>query len=239
MTKATVMTDHRRISLTAGTVFIVATAASLTATKLLPALTGDDLSRVVGQSGAMATAFLLNLVAAGCSLGIAIALYAVLHRSHPTMALGAVVFRAIEAVCYIVGAVSLITVLTVASPAHPVGDRATAQAMSDALVSAHDRASIAGVGAFVVGGLLYYVALYRTRLVPRWLSGWGIIALPVMAIACGLALYRDQPVTGFVALAAPIGVQEIVFGIWLLIKGFTPAQPRQPAPAEALDISTG
>lgn len=219
------MTPHRRSSIVAGTLILLATVATLTSTALAPARTGPGyLTGIATHSGAMATSLLLTLIAAGCSVGIAIALYAVLHRTHPTLAVGAIAFRGIEAVFYIVGAVSLMTLVSLATspPSDTVGERPSRQAISDALVFAHNRAGVAAVSAFVVGAALYYVALYRTRLVPRWLSGSGIAALPLLAAACCLALYRNDPVTGYVALAAPLGVQEIVFGFWLLIKGFTP-----------------
>lgn len=231
------MSHDRRISLIAGTLLILATAASLTANGLAPPLAGDNyLAGIADRSWAMATALLLLLVAAGCSAGIAVALYSVLRRTDPTLALGSVVFRTIEAVCYISGVVSGIAVLSIATSASS-GAQRTSQAMSDALVSAKDGAGVAAVGAFVVGGLMYYVALYRTRLIPRWLAGWGIAAMPFMAIACVLALYRHNPVTSYVALAAPIGVQEIVFGLWLLTKGFNPARVPEPAPADAAVVT--
>jgi len=105
------------------------------------------------------------------------------------------------------------------------GQPAGTQAIANTLVAASHRAGIAAVSAFVVGALMYYVALYRTRLVPRWLSAWGIAALPFMAAASIVALFADQPVTNYVVLALPLGLQEIVFGIWLLVKGFSPVRP--------------
>lgn len=101
------MTPNRRISITAGALFIVATAASLIGTALAPSPTGSDvLGQVASHPGAMATAQLLALVAAGCSVGIAIALHGVLRATHPTLALAAVVFRSIEAVRYATGAIA-------------------------------------------------------------------------------------------------------------------------------------
>ncbi len=224
------MTPSRRISIIAGTVLILATAASLIGTAIGPALTGPDyLADIAAHSGAMATSLLLALIAAGCSVGVAIALYAVLHRTQPTLALGSVAFRTIEAVFYIAAVVSWMTVLSIATST-PSEAQPASRPISDALMSAHDRAGVAAVSAFVVGGLMYYIALYRTHLVPRWLSVWGLAAMPLMATACCLALYQGQPVTSYVALAVPIGVQEIVFGVWLLAKGFnpTPALERGP-----------
>lgn len=223
------MTPNRRISLTIGTLFLVATSASITGTALAPPLTGPDrLGEVAGHSGAMATAQLLALVAAGCSVGIAIALYAVLRATHPALALGGVVFRSIEAVGYVIGAIALLTLLSTATTTGPAGAGAQssgAEAVGTALVAAAHRAGIVAVSAFVVGSLMYYAALYRTRLVPRWLSGWGLVALPFMAAACLVALYADRPVSDFVLLALPLGLQEIVVGLWLLVKGFSPIRP--------------
>ncbi|OLE24676.1 MAG: hypothetical protein AUG44_18415 [Actinobacteria bacterium 13_1_20CM_3_71_11] len=84
-----------------------------------------------------------------------------------------------------------------------------------------DRSTLAGVFAFCVGALMYYALFYRSRLVPRWLSGWGIAGALLMLIACLLALFSDSPVTGYVVLILPILVQELVLAAWLLIKGGT------------------
>lgn len=221
------MSPNRRISITAGALFLLATAASVTGSALAPPLTGANLlGDVASRSGAMSTAQLLSLVAAGCSVGIAVAMYAVLRISHPTISLAAVVFRGIEAVFYAVGAVALLTLvsLNTAIPSTAQEGPTPAQTVGHALVATHHRAGIAAVSAFVVGALMYNVALYRTRIVPRWLAGWGIAALPFMAVACMMALYADKAVTDYVALALPLGLQEIVFGVWLLVKGFSRAR---------------
>ena len=38
-------------------------------------------------------------------------------------------------------------------------------------------AALAGIPAFYLGGAIYYYALYRARVLPRWLMGWGLPAL--------------------------------------------------------------
>jgi hypothetical protein len=38
-----------------------------------------------------------------------------------------------------------------------------------------------------------------------------------------LALFSGNRITSYIPLAAPIAVQEIVLGIWLIVKGFNPA----------------
>jgi hypothetical protein len=62
--------------------------------------------------------------------------------------------------------------------------------------------------------------VFQTRLIPRWLSGWGIVGIVAMLVACVLAVFSDSPVTGYALLAAPIGLQEMVLAVWLIVKRF-------------------
>jgi hypothetical protein len=70
---------------------------------------------------------------------------------------------------------------------------------------------------------MYYSAFYRSRLVPRWLSGWGIAAVLLLLVACMSALFSRSPVTSYTILILPIAVQEMVLAVWLLARGFSPS----------------
>ena len=138
---------------------------------------------------------------------------------------------------YIAGVVSLLSLGTLSQRYANAGagnagvaDLASFQAIGDMLRSAHDHASVAGVFAFVLGAFLYYYLFYQSRLIPRWLSGWGIVASVLMLAACVLALFSDSPVTGYVLLALPIGVQEMVLAVWLIVKGFSASAIASIAP---------
>jgi uncharacterized protein DUF4386 len=104
--------------------------------------------------------------------------------------------------------------------------------MANALLSVRDHSTLAAVFAFNVGALMYYALFYRSRHVPRWLSGWGIAASLLFLIACLLALFTNTPVTGYTLLILPIAVQEMVLAIWLLAKGFSLSPPTLPAASE-------
>jgi hypothetical protein len=206
-----------------GVLFIVALAADLLATALRPSLSGTDyLTRVSAHANQVTGGALLSLIAAFASAGIAVSMYPVLKKRNATLALGVVVFRTLEAAMYVVATVGLLSLLTLGqqftSAAAP--DHSAFQAIGDSLVSLRQHASLAGVFAFSLGAFLYYYLFFRSRLIPRWLSGWGIAAIILMMVACLLALFSDSPVTGYVLLALPIGVQEMVLAVWLIVKGF-------------------
>jgi len=74
---------------------------------------------------------------------------------------------------------------------------------------------------FVIGALMLNSALYRSRLVPRWLSIWGIIAAVAVLVASLLATL-DIALLLAGLLAIPIGLQEQVMALWLIFKGFNP-----------------
>jgi uncharacterized protein DUF4386 len=133
-----------------------------------------------------------------------------LRRWSASLALGSVVFRAIEAVMYTVAAISLLAL-----------SRVGQQAVGVVLTSLRQEAVLAGVFAFSVGALMYYVVFFRSSLIPRWLSGWGIAAVLLMLVACLAALFSGNPVTSYVVLILPIAVQEMVLAVWLIARGFS------------------
>jgi hypothetical protein len=223
-----VVSSARKTSIATGALFVIATVAALAAAAVEPALTGTGhLIGVAQHPHRLATAALLYLIAAGTSAGIAIALYPLLKKINPAVALGAVVFRTIEAVFYTAAVVSLLSILPLARQfvAAPTGDRGQLHVLAGLLLSVRDHSTLAGVFAFSAGALLYYDLLYRTRLVPRWLSGWGTAGALLMMAACLSALFSDRPVTGYTILILPIAVQELVLAGWLLVKGFNPTPP--------------
>jgi hypothetical protein len=184
----------------------------------------DDLSRVAAATneGQVAGAALLYLVAAFTSVGIAISLYPVLKKWNAGLALGSVVFRTMEAVMYIAAVVSLLSLVTLSQHfANPgTAELASFQAIGDSLRSVREHATLAAVFAFSLGAFMYYCLFFQSRLIPRWLSGWGIAASVLMLAACLLALFSDSYVTGYALLILPIAVQEMVLAVWLIVKGF-------------------
>ena len=235
------MNSPRRTSIATGGLFIVATIAALAAAAVVPSLTGSDyLTAVADQPDRLAAAALLYLIAAASSVGIAIALYPLLTRINTALAVGSVVFRTIEAVFYTAAVVSLFSIPLLGRQlaAAPVGDQAAIQAIADTLLGMREHSTTVGVIAFTVGALMYYIVFYRARLVPRWLSGWGIAATLLMMTACLVSLFNDSPVTGYILLFLPILVQELVLAGWLLVKGISPSALTWTAPLDS-SIVTG
>ena len=75
--------------------------------------------------------------------------------------------------------------------------------------------------AFAIGALLLNYALYQTRVVPRWISSWGLLAAGSILVARFMLLGGfDLSAATVTALDAPIFAQEMVFALWLIARGF-------------------
>jgi hypothetical protein len=70
---------------------------------------------------------------------------------------------------------------------------------------------------FISGALVFYYLLYISTLIPRWLSGWGIIASILLLLG---NLMEFAGMTPSMALYLPIIANEVVLAIWLIVKGF-------------------
>ena len=70
---------------------------------------------------------------------------------------------------------------------------------------------------------MYNYLFFQSRLIPRWLSGFGIVAITSLTIACVLSLFSGNLITSYIPLASPIFVQEMVLAVWLIVKGFNPS----------------
>ena len=135
-------------------------------------------------AGLVGTGALLLLIGGVCGVGIAISLYPVLKKFNAGLALGAVGFRISEGVLRFVAVGGYLLLITLSQQFVQAGapDSSYFQTLG-ALVYAGNRwGNLLSLLAFSIGALLYYIIFYRTKLVPRWISGWGLVAA-ILAMA--------------------------------------------------------
>jgi len=231
------MTTYRGNAIAAGVLFILCSAASILSIVPLGAAVGApvDFAKLAANDNRVVLTALIEFIWAATGMGIAIALYPVLRKFNPALALGSVAGRAVENVFVLVGALSLLGLLTVSQQAAGSAVPSSFQALGDALVAVRDWVhGFVALIPFGIGVFMYYVVLYRSRLVPRWLSGWGLVAVVLSVVATLYAGFTQE--FGFTTvnnvLNIPIGIQEMVLAVWLIVKGFN-------APALASVASAG
>ncbi len=235
------MDRNRGFAVAAGVLFIVATVADLISRVALvqPILTDPvDLTKIAANEDQVLVGALLLFIGAAAAAGIAIALYPVLRKYNDGLALGSVGFRLIEGALYIGIVVCLLLLVTLSQESASAGAAASSafQVQAVLLMAARDSLGEVAVLAFGIGALMYYWVFWRTRLVPRWLSGWGLVAIVSLMLSGILVMLgRVEPMsTTQVVLALPIFLQEMVLAVWLIAKGFSPSAI---APESAGDTS--
>jgi hypothetical protein len=154
-------------------------------------------------------------------------LFPVLRRVDEGLAIGYLIMRgAVETACYVLSAISLLLLLPVgeamsAGPgtASPAGVR-----LGSLLVDSIDVGAVTAL-VFCLGGVMFYLLLYRSGIVPRWIALWGLAAIPFYVAAYLLAMYAviGANSTELNLLVIPLAVQEMVLAVWMIARGFRPA----------------
>lgn len=72
---------------------------------------------------------------------------------------------------------------------------------------------------------MYYYIFYQSRLIPRWLSGWGLLAITLHLAEVILTIFAlVKPLSTIqVVMNLPIFFQEMTLAVWLIVKGFNPS----------------
>jgi len=76
---------------------------------------------------------------------------------------------------------------------------------------------------FSLTALILNYLLFRSKLVPRFISVWGLIGATLLLVSGFLVMFGLSPSpTSAISmlLSLPISVQEMVFAVWLIVKGF-------------------
>ena len=225
------MNSNRKAARITGILFIVAMVASLLGSGLTSSIVGapDYLVQIAANKNLIVLGAILTFIAAAGSAGIAISLYPVLRKHNEGLALGSVGFRLVEGVFYIVGALGLLSLLSLSQEYTSVGPQAvpTFQVLGTLITAIRVWAGfVLGVIAFCLGAAMYYYVMYRSKLVPRWLSAWGLVGLALvfsMTLMIAFGERISAPSGMLVLLAIPIALQEMVLAVWLIVKGFNPS----------------
>lgn len=153
---------------------------------------------------------------------LVVGLYVVLKPVGPTLAALAFSWRLIENALIAVLVLATLTALTL------IGGSSYLRALGDpqvedlvyTLIRVHSSGIQVGFFFLGLGQALFSWLWWKSRYVPRWLAGLGLVASSVMA-AMALGIIIWPPLFGLVTMAymAPMGVYELGLGLWLLVRG--------------------
>ena len=221
------MNSNRKTAIIVGVLFIISTVAGiLSAVFLEPILNAPDyLINVSANENQVINGALLELICAGAFLGIAVMMFPILKKYNENIALGYVVARILEAVPFVVGVISLLSLLTLSQEYVQAGapDAPHYLPLGTLLLEVHDLTNLLGsMIIFSLTALILNYSLYQSKLVPRFISIWGLIGAPLMLTAGLLGMFGlfSPFSTISIFLALPLALNEMVLAVWLIVKGF-------------------
>jgi hypothetical protein len=213
---------HRKTAIIVGVLFIIGDIAGVLSYVVTGGLLDgpDALSKIAASQNQLVLGALLVLVMGFALAMVPVVMYPVFKKYNEVLALGCVVFRgALETVAYMASAGTWLLLLELSREYAAAAASAGAphfQTLSSLLLAAHNStASWFTSIVFCLGSLMFYYLFYQSRLIPRWLSIWGL---------AGAVLYLATPLLdmfghGFGILMLPLAVAEIVLAVWLIAKG--------------------
>ena len=226
-TKGSPHGTNRKTAIIVGVLFIIGTVAGILSAVFTEPILSDPnyLTKVSENQNQIVTAGLFVL-----AMGLALAMvpfviFPVLKKHNETLALGYVVFRgALETVSSIALVLSWLFLLILSREYVAAGapDASNFQALGAVFLKGADPINAMGGIVFGLGALMLYYVFYQSKLIPRWISVWGFIAILLSFSTNILILFHLQSPssTANTVMHLPILLQEMVMAVWLIVKGF-------------------
>ena len=155
-----------------------------------------------GNPDAKIMGMFLEVISGLAVIIIAVLMFPLFKPYNEKVSLGYIVFRGIEGGLMIIAGILFLS-------------------HSTSLLEIRDGIYVGHAYIFAVAALIFYYLLYQSKLIPQWLSVWGVIAA-ILLILVNLLEVMDI-VSASMILYLPMILNELVLAIWLIVKGFDPS----------------
>ena len=224
------MNTNRKNTIWAGIFYIFATAAPILTVVFIGFLGGgvsgepipDYLSHTSANESRVIIGMMIELIWALSVVFIPVMLFPTLKKFNEALALGFFGLRFMEAISTIIHSILLLSLLTLSQEFLAAGspDASHYQTAGSLILAAREWTFMIGSGlVWSLSALILNYLLYSSKLIPRWLSAWGFLGAALSMVAYFLQFFGLES-NAFVFL--PIALQEMVFAVWLIVRGFNP-----------------
>lgn len=203
--------------------------------------TPDFLSTVFANQTIFIIGGLLMLVNTVVDVAKGVLFFPILEKHGKRTAVAYLAAMIVEVVILTVGVLALLMIVPIAQQAANAGQASTgsagwANALGSLAVQSNAMAYNIGEIALAAGCVFLCTLLFRTRLVPRWLSVSGLIGYPLLIAGCIAEIFGVH--IGML-LTIPGMLFELALPAWLIIKGFQPEAygASDSVPGEAAEIT--
>jgi len=200
---------------------------------VVPGNIGETMANIANNVGLMRAYIFVDMLTAMGIVFLGVMLFVVLRKQNETVALVGLGLYLLEAALLATSRLAAFWLLRLSEGYVAGGEADTLLTMGNLALE-----SMAFVGltlhvlVFSVGGFLFYLLFYQSRLIPRWLSLWGLITLiPILLATVAAILGIELSTVLALAIQLPYLPFEFVAGLWILVKGLN----REPQESLALE----
>jgi hypothetical protein len=171
---------------------------------------------------------LLGVLVCFIAVTLAVTLYAITRDEDRDLAVLALCFRVTEGMLAVIGIMTTVGLLWLATDGAGTGDldRGAAHAIATFLQRVRGWNVTIAATLFAAGSTIFCWLMLRGRMIPVALAWLGVFAsiLLLMALPLQLAGFLSGSIVQFLWL--PMALFEIPLGVWLIVKGAAPPAPR-------------
>jgi len=141
-----------------------------------------------------------EILSGTASIGVAILLFPIFKSYNKKLTIGYTFFKLLEGGTYVVIALLLFSQIITTGPY--------------LLIHKYH------VYIFGIAFLMLSLLLYQSKLVPKFISAWGIIGSAIMLVSVFLNMAVLSSNISMVISHLPVVLNEVFLAIWLIVKGF-------------------
>jgi hypothetical protein len=218
------MTTIRMISIIVGSLFILGMITGILS--VVSVIDDPDyLIKISAKQKQVLCGAFFQFLMAVIYVCIAVLLYPVLRSLNQSLSVGFFSFRLIAGIFNFFGVLIILLLLSLSQKYVNSGntDLSYFLLIGNMLRAARDLINhVFMILTLSLSGLMFYSLLYQTKLIPQWLSSWGIIGTIITIVASCLILFRFVEIKTplYIILNLPLALQELALALFLITKGF-------------------
>lgn len=215
------MKSERKASIIVGALFIITTFTFAIGDGIIQEMTmtenflkniPDDLPRFI-------IAITFQLICGLGVIGIAVVLYPIFKKFSERIAIWYVGIRVMECTIIAISGLNLLTLLELGKNdvKENIADIEYFQILESSLSASYHAAFVILALVLSFGAFAFYYLLFKSKLIPRFIPVWSILAVLSMMTGLFIDMLGYKP---NLLLYIPMGANELFLGVWLIVRGF-------------------
>ena len=156
------------------------------------------------------------------NVSIGVVLFPILKKYSETVAIGYVATRIFDGAGLLIAGIGTLSLIVLSQEIIQAGTQEAASALTlgNLIVAGSGTTFLVTMMALGLGSLPFCYLLYRTRLIPRAMAALGFIGYVALLMGSAVELFGfNLNMMHFL----PGGIFELIFPLWLIVKGFSPS----------------